>query len=73
MNRRATYLKGALLLALVVALHHVSRARTLDLPTRRTTALARLRLVLEAIRGVDRAGMRPSQKQRRAAGGGACA
>lgn len=39
----------AALLALVVALHHVSRARTLDLPTRRTTALARLRLDLEAI------------------------
>lgn len=37
------------LLALVVALHHVSRARTLGLPARRETALGRLRRELDAI------------------------
>lgn len=39
----------ARLLALVVALHHLSRARTLDLPERRATALERLRTGLDAI------------------------
>lgn len=49
-RRLATELAVAsALLALVVALHHVSRARTLDLPARRETALARLRLDLDAI------------------------
>jgi len=51
-QRAAGLAADAALLALVVALHHVSRARTLDLPARRETALARLRLGLDAI-GAD--------------------
>jgi hypothetical protein len=39
----------ARLLALTIALHHLSRARTLDLPQRRATALDRLRRGLDAI------------------------
>ena len=41
--------RDARLLALVVALHHLSRARTLGLPERRATALDRLRTGLDAI------------------------
>lgn len=39
----------ALLLSLVVALHHLSRAHTLGLPARRTYALDRLRQGLDAV------------------------
>ncbi len=42
-TRAARLTHDARLLALVIALHHVSRARTLDLPHRRATALERLR------------------------------
>lgn len=49
-RRRAAGLAAASeLLALVVALHHVSRAGTLDLPARRATALTRLRRGLDAL------------------------
>lgn len=41
--------RDARLLALVIALHHLSRARTLDLPARRRTALDRLRRGLDEI------------------------
>jgi len=48
-QRAAGLAVASRLLALVVALHHVSRARTLDLPARRETAITRLRRELDAI------------------------